>query len=461
MTSFSVDLYQNKYLSTSDRYLHAVLVVRIDGVAKQSVAAAEVLLVDCSSSMDWPPTKIANARKAAEAAIDSLRDGTMFAIVSGTATATMRFPATEELCAANPDTRARAKAVAANLVANGGTAMSTWLALANRLLGQHPHAIRHALLLTDGVNQGEAPADLHRVLDQCRGRFTCDARGIGDDWKPEELRTIASVLQGTADAVVEDEELVADFGQIIQSSMGKVVRDLRLRIHTPPFVEVDFVWQVAPTRLPLVSADVADGGVEVATGPWGEETREFLIGLRLDDLSGRPQLEDLQLGRVGLATEDAIGTLPAELPILGHITGDVTLSTQIHDLVSRHTVQAKLTEKLGEGWANFGEGDRDAAARAWGEAAKMATELGNEEVLRRLRRLVDIEDAARGLVHLKESVRPRDGFSLILSDLSWQSDAAREPVPVGEPVKCPQCKTLSPAGSAVCMANGHPLGGAS
>ncbi len=467
MTSFSVELSQNKYLSTSDNFAHAVLVVRAEGMPAEPVAAAEVLLVDCSSSMDWPPTKIVNARRAAAAAIDLLKDGTLFAIVAGTERATMRYPVTEELCAANPETRARAKAVAANLTANGSTAMSTWLALANRLLARHPNAIRHALLLTDGINQGESQATLNRVLDECRDRFTCDARGIGDDWEPEDLRRIATVLHGTADAVVEDVELAADFGRIIQSAMGKSVRELRLRIVTPPFARVEFVRQVVPTEMELVGQDPAGGGVEVSTGSWGPETREFLICLRLDDLTNRPQGQDLQLGRVELATDDDVGALPDPLPILGHITADVTLSTRIDDKVERHTVQARLSKKLGEGWAHYGEGDMDAAARAWGEAARIATELGNEEVLRRLRRLVDIEDATGGVVRIKDSVQQRDGFSLIFSDLSGQSGKSpQQPVRRdGEPIRCPKCKTLSPPGSKVCMAHGHPLdpvpGGAS
>ncbi|WP_084433645.1 vWA domain-containing protein [Kibdelosporangium aridum] len=460
VTSFSVELSQNKYLSTSDKYAHAVFVVRAEGGPAEPVAAAEVLLVDCSSSMDWPPTKIANARRAAAAAIDLLRDGTLFAIVAGTEQATMRYPVTEELCAANPETRARAKAVAANLTASGETAMSTWLALADRLLARHPNAIRHALLLTDGVNHGESPAVLHRVVDECRGHFTCDARGIGDDWDPEELRRIASVLHGTADAVVEDDELAADFGRIIQSAMGKSVREVRLRIVTPPFARVEFVRQVVPTQVQLAGHDPAGGGVEVSTGSWGPETREFLICLRLDDLTGRPQGQDLQFGRVELVTEDDVGALPDPLPILGHITTDVSLSTRIDDKVQWHTLQAKLSEKLGEGWAYYREGDLDAAARAWGEAARIATKLGDEKVLRRLRRLVDIEDATRGVVRPKDSGRRRDGFSLILSSHSELSGTPREQ-PVhqdGEPIQCPECETLSPPGSKVCMAHGHPLG---
>ena len=43
-----------------------------------------VIMVDCSGSMDYPPTKMRNARDATAAAIDTLRDGVAFAVIAGT-----------------------------------------------------------------------------------------------------------------------------------------------------------------------------------------------------------------------------------------------------------------------------------------------------------------------------------------------------------------------------------------
>lgn len=465
MSEFSLELSQNKYLSTSDRHMHAVLTVRARDVAGAVARpAAEVLVVDCSSSMDWPPTKIANARKAAAAAVDALPDGTWFALVEGTSEAKMGYPDTPRLVQANDRTRRRAKAAAVRLVAIGATAMSTWLTLARDLLDKQPDAVRHALLLTDGRNESEPAAALHRVLDECEGRFTCDARGIGDDWEPEELRRIAGVLRGTADAVVEDADLPEVFRTLIRSATVKTVPDVRLRLVMPAFTRIESVRQVAPAEIDLTDRVVAvrPGVVEVSTGAWGEESREFFVSLAVD-LKGRPRFEDLQLGRVELVPPDDSVKVPA-LPtaILGHVTKDARLSTRIDDNVQRYTVQAELGRHLKAGWARFGEDDRAGAAAEWGEAVRLATKLGNEEILRRLGRLVDI--GPDGAVTLKPDIRPRDGFSAVLGPSSpLFSDPQDPPVtPIelsgGTPRVCPVCPgELSPPEAKFCANCGRPL----
>jgi len=142
----------------------------IRGTLRGPSAAAEVILVDCSGSMGHPPTKIAAARRATEAAIDLLPDGTLFAVVEGTHEARMAYPATATLAVASDQTRREAKKAAARLVAAGGTAMGAWLAQARDLLAPHPHAVRHALLLTDGRNEHETSAELGQVLETCVGQ---------------------------------------------------------------------------------------------------------------------------------------------------------------------------------------------------------------------------------------------------------------------------------------------------
>ena len=46
--------------------------------------SAEIIIVDCSGSMDHPKSKIIEARAATAAAVDVLTDGTWFAVVAGT-----------------------------------------------------------------------------------------------------------------------------------------------------------------------------------------------------------------------------------------------------------------------------------------------------------------------------------------------------------------------------------------
>lgn len=282
---FSVEVYQNEYLPEGGRDVNAIVTVTSTGggttggvpltdgvrssarVPGQAPAAAVVLMVDCSGSMDYPPTKMRNARDATAAAIDTLRDGTRFAVVAGTHTAKDVYPGNGQLATAGPETKAQAKEALRRLSAGGGTAIGTWLRLADRLLGAAEVDIRHGILLTDGRNEHESPEDLRAALDSCAGRFTCDARGVGTDWEVKEVTAIASALLGTADIVADPAGLAADFTEMMGNAMGKEVADVALRIWTPVGVEIVFVKQVAPTVADLTGRRTGRGRAPVTIRP--------------------------------------------------------------------------------------------------------------------------------------------------------------------------------------------------
>ncbi|MCA1673802.1 MAG: VWA domain-containing protein, partial [Actinobacteria bacterium] len=356
--------------------------------------AAEVILVDCSSSMAWPPTKIAAARRATAAAIDTLRDGVFFAVVEGTSRARMVYPPAPPLTAVTPQTRAEAKAAAARLIASGGTAIGTWLTQARELLDDHPTAIRHALLLTDGKNETESREQLERVLDACAGRFVCDARGIGEGWEPRELLRIVSALRGAADAVREDSDLEADFRAMMQAAMRKVVPNLRIRIRLVPGNRLRFIKQVFPTEL-----DLTEHGVEInaytqefSTGSWAEENREYHVCIEV--APDGPMFEEVQLAQVELAavTDRTDVDAPGRpMPIVVHRTDDPVLSTRLDPKVDHYTIQEELGRSMMAGCDAYDAGDLETARAEWGHAVELATAAGNEERLTRLKRLVDID----------------------------------------------------------------------
>jgi len=461
-TGFALELSQVKYLSTSDHVMDAILNVTASG-GEAPAEAAEVLLVDCSESMGWAPTKIAAAKRATGAAIDALRDGVWFGVVQGTEFATMVYPKHAALIRADPRTRAEAKAMTSKLIAGGRTAMSTWLTLAKRLLDAHPDAVRHAVLLTDGINEAEPAERLTEVLNECEGQFVCDARGIGDDWNPAELRHIADVLRGTADAVVADAELPAHFERMIQASMVKTVQELSLRITTMPFTKLRFVKQVHPAEVDLTDRCVEAGRntLELSTGSWGQEYREYHVCLEAD-LAGKKMESDIQLGRVSVVEVAGGVRTPGEpVPIVGWVTDFAELSSQLDRKVERYTVRGELGRAVRAGWDAFEAGDRETAAEKWGLAVRLATELGNETILKTLWPLVDVEDAAAGRVRVKEQVRPRDGFSAVLrsniSEFAPDSDVSRV-VPGnsgGADRKCPHCGRVAPRTFAVCEGCGR------
>ncbi len=412
--SFTLQLSQNKYLAPSDDRMDVVLTVRVGDAGVPAAGlppTAELLLVDCSSSMDWPPTKIEAARHACRAAIGSLRDGVLFGVVECTSRARLVYPAEPPLAVAGERTRHEAKAAASGLIAGGGTAMSTWLDLARDLFGKTPAVIRHAVLLTDGKNESDHRGALDAALDRCRGRFACDARGIGDDWDPRDLQRIASALRGSADAVLEDAELAGDFRRLVERAMGRTVPDLRLRMTTLPYSRLRFVKQVFPTEVELTQQCRATEGrvLELPTGAWGDELREYHLCLDVD-AGELARYEDRLLGTVTLfAGDEPVGE---QLAVVGYLTDDLGLSSVPDDNVARVTGQAELGRAVRAGWDAFERDDRVTAAREWSTAVRLATELGNAEILKRLGRLLDVHDD--GTVAIKDGVRPRDGFSLVL-----------------------------------------------
>ncbi|MFI6027308.1 VWA domain-containing protein [Amycolatopsis magusensis] len=444
---FELELDQTKYLSPSDETMHAILKVRTVNVRPPG-EAAEVLLVDCSASMDWPPTKIAAARQATSVAIDTLRDGVHFGVVSGTGRASMVYPA-RGLAPANAETRAEAKAAVRRLIAGGGTAMSTWLTLAARLFEPYPDAVRHAILLTDGKNQSETPERLDQALAACAGKFDCDARGIGDDWDAAELERICGALHGQADAVLADAELAADFGGLIESSMGRAIPELRLRITTMPFTGLRFVKQVYPSLVDMTGQlrAVGERKLELPTGGWGAEHREYHLCFDVDT-SALVRDKDMQLGRVepvGAAVSSAV---------LGCLTDDLTLSSQLDENVSKHTEHAELRAVVLDAQRRYQAGAVTEAAQRWGEALRLAIKLKDENLAVRLRRLVT--EGSDGGFRLKPGVRARDVGSAILgSAMAPRSPAAAEPErgdaeKDGDVRVCRKCQRILSRRAKVC-----------
>ena len=90
-------------------------------------------------------------------------------MVGGTHVAKEVYPGNGRLAIADAQTRAQAKEALRRLSAGGGTAIGTWLRLADRLLGAADVDIRHGILLTDGRNEHESPEDLRDALERVRG----------------------------------------------------------------------------------------------------------------------------------------------------------------------------------------------------------------------------------------------------------------------------------------------------
>ncbi|MCX4693308.1 VWA domain-containing protein [Streptomyces sp. NBC_01408] len=417
---FSVEVYQNEFLPEGGRDVHAIVTVTSTGgaTATRAVAAqgsaAVVIMVDCSGSMEYPPDKMRGAREATAAAVDTLRDGTSFAVIAGTHVAKEVYPGQGRLAVADPATRAQAKEALRGLTSGGGTAIGTWLRLADGLLRQSPATIRHGILLTDGRNEHEDPAVLRATLDACAGRFTCDARGVGTDWEVKEVTGIAGALLGSADIVADPAHLAEDFTRMMENVMGKEVADVALRLWTPVGVEIQYVKQVAPTVQDLTSRRVEAGprAGDYPTGSWGDESREYHVCVRVPNAAVG---QEMLAARATLVLPGPAGEPPTALAqglVRAVWTNDLAASTAINPQVAHYTGQAELAQAIQQGLEARKLGDVDGATAKLGRAVQLASASGNADTAKLLAKVVDVVDAVNGTVRLKAKVADADEMTL-------------------------------------------------
>jgi hypothetical protein len=413
--NFRVDVYQNEYLHEGAAEVNAIVTVTSDGSVTASAgsgaAAAEVIIVDCSGSMDYPRGKMIAAKQATAAAVDALREGVSFAVIAGTDQARLVYPQQGGLVAANARTRAAAKSAINSLKAGGGTAIGRWLSLANHLFLPHQNGIRHAILLTDGRNEHETPAALAATLAECEGKFVCDCRGVGTDWEVDELRRVSTALLGTVDIVADPSGLEADFRKMTDAAMNKAVADVVLRLWTPQGAGIKFVKLVSPEMVDLTGRRVAKSAQvgDYPTGSWGDESRDYHVCVEVKPAG----IGDVMLaGRVSLVLTGDTDEVLGQGLVKATWTDDMVLSTRINPEVAHYTGQAELSEVIQEGLEARKLGDLDTATAKLGRAVALATKSGNADTAELLAKVVDIDDPVTGTVRLKAKVSDVDTMTL-------------------------------------------------
>ena len=421
--AFRAEVYQNEHLPQGGVEVNAIVTMTagnregcvldgepgsVDGARPGAAEAAEVILLDCSGSMAYPLAKLREAQRATAAAIDSLRDGTWFALVRATERAELAYPPAGGLAQASPETRSEAKRTLQLMWPEGGTAMGQWLTLARDLLASRPNAIAHAILLTDGSNESESRDALDFALAECAGRFQCDCRGVGTDWRVKELRMIASRLLGTVDIVADPHNLQDDFRSMIERSMGKATGDVSLRLWTPQGATVAFLKQVAPTIEDLTAlANPVDAlTADYFTGAWGDESRDYHLCVRVP---AKEIGDELLAARVSMVVA---GHVASQALIRAIWTDDEQLSTRINREVAHYTGQAELADAIQEGLEARKQGDEHTATFKLGRAVQLAAAAGNSDTMKLLAGVVDVQDAHTGTVRLKRRVQDADEMAL-------------------------------------------------
>ncbi len=386
----------------------------VDSTVEGAVARSVILVVDVSASMEMPASKFAAAMVATNAAIDCIDDGVAFGIIAGSHNARRVYPR-RGLAVADSRTRAAAKRSLRPLRPSGGTAIGTWLQEAAAMFASTPDGIHHAILMTDGQNQSETPKRLASVIESCVGRFQCDCRGVGEDWEVAELRQVSSALLGSLDIIPDPSDapsLTADFVEMMRSAMSKSVADAVLRIWTPRHAGIEVVQQVVPTIEDLTDrrVQVSELVDEYPTGAWGDETRDYLVRIRVP---ARPVGDEMLAGRVQLVVGDEV---MSEAKVVATWTDDAALSASIDPEVARAAGSSELADQIQEGVRAWQAGDDVTATDRIGRAVQLAHEAGDTARLEQLAAFAEIHDAAAGTVVVR-----RDADRLAAMTLDAQS----------------------------------------
>ncbi len=414
MAEFAAEVFQNEFLPDGGTDVHAVVTVTCAGAGEagrgEDGEAGEIVIVDTSGSMQGD--KIVAAQAAAAAAIEQILDGTWFAVIAGTDGANRIFPypnAPTAMVRMEPGAREEAKRAVTRLVAGGGTAMGAWLRLAKRVFEATPQATqRHAILLTDGRNQSEPPEVLASSVAAVQGTLQCDCRGVGVDWDVNELRGVATALMGSVDLIPDPRLMAGAFSELMQRAMGRGVAEAQLRVWAPQGAQVLFVRQVSPTVEDLTGrrVDVNPLTAGYPTGAWGDETRDYHVAVRLP---AKPVGSEQLAARVQIVVRDRV---VANSLVKALWTDDDVLTTRISPEVAHYTGQTELAEAIQAGLAARASGDEATAKLKLGRAVQLARATGNDDATSRLKKVVDVEDAATGKVSLRRDVDRVDEMAL-------------------------------------------------
>ena len=415
MADFRTEVFQNEFLPEGATDVHAIVTVTSTGAGTAGAASAtgtvaEIVMVDTSGSMQGP--NMDAAKYAAQVAVDQIADGTWFAIIGGSHVAQRAFPypnAPVAIVQMEPGARKEAKRAIGLMRPSGGTAMSTWLRLADQVFSHVPQATqRHAILLTDGRNESEPRDELSKAIRDVTGRFQCDARGVGANWEVAELREIASALLGTVDLIRNPADIAEDFRQLVDASMSKGVADAELRVWAPQGSQVLFVRRVAPTVEDLTSRRTEVNALTGAypTGAWGDESRDYHVAVRVPS---KPVGSEQLAARVQIAVG---GEVLTSALVKARWSDDSSLTARINPEVAHYTGQAELASAIQEGLAAKAAGDEATATVKLGRAVQLAQETGNDEATSKLRRVVEIDDEEKGTVRLKRDAAKLDEMAL-------------------------------------------------
>ncbi len=269
--------------------------VRVRGRQLPSAASPPVnlgLVIDTSSSMEGEA--IADARAAARAVLDSMKDGDRLSLVVFHSTAEVLVPST----VLDARSRARVAARIRDMKAHGTTDLQSGLAhgIEEVTRALKPDGINRIVLLSDGV-----PNDASSVVGSAQGAvqsgISITALGLGLEYDETLLTAIAQNAGGRFHFIRDSAQVASVMRDEVLQLRRVVARNAQLVLTPGPGVTLAAVLGQAPIQSGRVT-QVPIG--ELAQG----ETREFFVEL---SLGSHVDGSSVELADALLVFEDAVG----------------------------------------------------------------------------------------------------------------------------------------------------------
>ncbi len=416
--TFSGVVHQNKFLAAGAVDVDAIVSIQstLGAVPLGAPAAANAgrggkLVVgfvgDGSGSMSgekWHAAKAALAK-----AVWNLPEGSEFFVIIGRSTPEVlmpAMPATKE----NKEHALRALSFSKD---QGGTKFSLWLGAAREEFAKCKGDIRVLVFLTDGENDEGGDGPLMAELQRCAGCFEVESRGVGDAYRPDQLRLIQHALGGSVDIIRRPEDLSDDFAAILERAGSLAMSDVSLQIWTPMGAKIEMVKQFGAEILDLTSKARPGPNprtLRIPTGNWGEETRDFHLVLELDAGSVGKVGDTKLCARVSLVYTEGGQEREVKLNEGGQVlavwTDDEKQSAVINAHVANYTGQAELAQRIQEGVKALETGNEELATRALQRASALADQTGHEATKKLIRKLADIDE--KGTLRIKRNIDKMD-----------------------------------------------------
>lgn len=367
----SVDMklsLENTHVLKADGTVHAL--VRLDAKKVNTRKQRPVnmaLVIDRSGSMRGD--KIEDARNAALAMLDKLRDGDRLAIVSYSSDVRVDVAS----AVLDRKTRMRMKDAILMISPNGSTFLSGGMTKGHDEVRRHLDSdkVNRVLLISDGIaNRGVTNLPgLNRIAREASQEgIVTTTLGLGTDYNEDLMTSVADHGGGNYYYVRESQNLASTLDTEISQMMATVAQRSTLELTVPNGVKVEevygYAWQQEGPTVVVRLGDMYAG-----------QKRAVLVKLRTPDETGLQPLGTLTLRYADSAADGRRRDISGKLSV--EVTKDRSLVERGRDkVVAARIAEIQLATSMQKAAEMVQAGDHEGARRLLKQASSEAKKRG-------------------------------------------------------------------------------------